>query len=311
MDCAGRLGVAVVGAGRVGAVLGAALRGAGHAVVGVTARSRSSRERAELLLPDVPVLSLGEAVRRAELVLLAVPDDALAPLVAGQAAAGGWQTGQLLVHTSGRHGVDVLEPARSRGAIGLAVHPAMTFTGTSLDLSRLPGSAMAVTAPAAVLPIAQALVIELGGEPVVVPEAARPAYHAALAHAANHAVTLVSQARQLLELAGVEAGPALLGPLVRAAVDGALGAGDAALTGPVSRGDTGTIAAHVHEVAGLDAGVDAELGVLPSYRALAAATARRAGHRGELAPDTVAELLAALAAREESSPNAPADPEVA
>ncbi len=210
----------------MGAVLGAALRAAGHAVVGASGVSDDSRERIELLLPGVPRLEVAEVVRRAELVLLAVPDDALPDLVAGLAATGAWQAGQLLVHTSGRYGTAVLAPAAAAGAIGLAVHPAMTFTGTSLDLARLPGSAMAVTAPTVVLPVAQALVIEMGAEPVVVPEQARPVYHAALAHASNHVVTVLAQARQLLADAGVEESAGLLLPLVSAAVDNAVRMGD-------------------------------------------------------------------------------------
>ena len=90
-DRPGRLGVGVVGAGRVGAVLGAALRAAGHAVVGVSAVSEASRERAEALLPGVPVLDVPDVLERAELVLLAVPDDELPGLVQGLADAGLWQ----------------------------------------------------------------------------------------------------------------------------------------------------------------------------------------------------------------------------
>ncbi len=195
----GRLGVGVVGAGRVGAVLGNALRAAGHAVVGVSAVSAASRERAELLLPAVPVLEVPDVVERAELVLLAVPDDALEPLVAGLAEVGAWQGGQLVVHTSGRHGWRVLAPATASGAIPLALHPAMTFTGRSLDLARLADCCFAVTAPAPVLPIGQALVVEMGAEPVVVAEEARPLYHAALAHGANHLVTLVAESLDLLD----------------------------------------------------------------------------------------------------------------
>ena len=180
----GRLGVGVVGAGRVGAVIGSALRAAGHPVVAVSAVSEESRGRAETMLPGVPILEVAEVVRRSELVLLSVPDDALAPLVQGLAGVGAWQAGQIVVHTSGRYGVRVLDPARAAGVIPLALHPAMTFTGTSLDLSRLVGSAFAVTGPGPVLPIGQALVVEIGGEPVVVAEEDRPLYHAALAHGA-------------------------------------------------------------------------------------------------------------------------------
>ncbi|MGN8247122.1 NAD(P)-binding domain-containing protein, partial [Cellulomonas soli] len=109
----GRLGVGVVGAGRVGAVLGSALRAAGHPVVAVSAISAASLERAASLLPGVPVLDVPEVVRRSELVLLTVPDDALHDLVAGLAGVGAWQPGQIVVHTSGRFGADVLAPARA------------------------------------------------------------------------------------------------------------------------------------------------------------------------------------------------------
>ncbi|HET7415018.1 MAG TPA: NAD(P)-binding domain-containing protein, partial [Arthrobacter sp.] len=104
----GRLGVGVIGAGKVGAVLGAALRAAEHAVVGVSAVSEQSRDRAETLLPGVPVLEIPDIIERAELVLLAVPDDALPDLVEGLATTGAWQQGQLVAHTSGRFGVSVL-----------------------------------------------------------------------------------------------------------------------------------------------------------------------------------------------------------
>ncbi|HEY6794340.1 MAG TPA: DUF2520 domain-containing protein [Kineosporiaceae bacterium] len=286
----GRLGVGVVGAGRVGAVLGSALRAAGHAMVGVTAVSAASRERAEVMLPAVPVLELPDVVERAELVLLAVPDDALPGLVDGLAATGAWQAGQIVVHTSGRYGWRVLGPAAAAGGIPLALHPAMTFTGTSVDLVRLADCCFGVTAPAPVLPIAQALVVEMGAEPVVVAEEARPLYHAALAHTANHLVTLVAQGLDLLRAAGVDAGDRVLAPLLSAALDNALRHGDAALTGPVARGDDGTVAAHVAALRA--SGVP---GVGATYRVLARATADRALAGGRLKPADAGALLAALA----------------
>jgi predicted short-subunit dehydrogenase-like oxidoreductase (DUF2520 family) len=294
----GRLGVGVVGAGRVGAVLGSALRAAGHAVVGVSAVSAASRERAEALLPGVPVLDVPVVVERAELVLLAVPDDALAGLVEGLAATGGWQQGQLVVHTSGRYGWRVLGPAAAVGAIPLALHPAMTFTGTSLDLVRLADCCFGVTAPGPVLPIAQALVVEMGAEPVVIAEEMRPLYHAALAHTANHLVTLVAQGLDLLAAAGVEVGDRVLAPLLSAALDNALRHGDAALTGPVSRGDAGTVAAHLVALGG--SGVS---GAQATYRALARVTADRALAAQRLRVQDAEALLAALA--EPSSPPPP------
>lgn len=289
----GRLGVGVIGAGRVGAVLGAALRAAGHGVVGVAAVSEASRERAELLLPEVPILSPQQIVERAELVLLAVPDDQLADLVSGLAATGHWQAGQLVAHTAGRWGVEVLEPARQAGAIGLAIHPSMTFTGLSLDLPRLSGCAFGVTAPAAVLPIAQALVMEMGGEPVVVAEADRPIYHAALAHGANHLTTITGQALQLLGELGLEQPERVLGPLARAALDNALSVGESALTGPVARGDAGTVREHEQTLAEHALGTGQQ-DIARAYRALAALTAERARDRGMLTQTQHDQVLEAL-----------------
>ena len=295
----GRLGVGVVGAGRVGAVLGSALRAAGHAVVGVSGVSAASRDRAEAMLPGVPLLDVPVLVERAELVLLTVPDDVLADLVAGLAETGSWQGGQLVVHTSGRYGWRVLEPAVGRGAIPLALHPAMTFTGTSLDLSRLADCCFGVSAPAPVLPIGQALVVEMGAEPVVVPEEARALYHAALAHGANHLVTLVAQAMELLRSAGIEPADRVLAPLLSAALDNALRSGDGALTGPVARGDAGTVAAHIAAITaaggGGEPGISAEIAA--TYRAMARATAERALASGRLSAQSAESLLSVLAER--------------
>lgn len=283
-----RLGVGVIGAGRVGPVLASALRAVGHAVVGTT----GSSERVEALLPGVPTLSADEIVRRAEVVLVTVPDDAIGPVVEGLAKLGAWQVGQIVIHTSGAHGLDVLEPARASGAIPLAIHPAMTFTGTSLDIARLTGTPFAVTAPPAVLPIAQAIAVELGGEPFVVAPADRTVYHAALSHGANHLVTLVSQAAAALKAAGIEDPGSVLRNLTTAALDGALRDGDASLTGPVVRGDAGTIQAHIDALDELAAGNPQIADVAHTYRDMCAATTRRAVETGRITAAVGAEILA-------------------
>ena len=291
----GRLGVGIVSAGRVGAVLGSALRAVDHRVVGVHAVSEASRERAEMLLPGVPVLEVEQVVRRAELVLLAVPDDELAGLVGGLADVGAWRAGQLVVHTSGRYGADVLAPAQRAGAVPIALHPAMTFSGYSTDVARLAGCPMAVTAPAAFLPVGQALAVELGGEPFVLEEDARPAYHAALAHGANHLLTVVTQAVRVLAAAGVEDGAATLGPLLAAALDRALHEGEAGLTGPVSRGDAGTVAAHLEALSSLRDGEGHGLDdVVASYRQLATAATERCETAGRLTVEQALRLRETL-----------------
>ncbi len=283
-----RLTVGVVGAGRVGAVLGAALSRSGHRVTGAYAVSAASRERAEALLPGVPVGDVPTVVAGSELVLLAVPDDALADLVAGLAATGAWQAGQIVVHTSGRHGVSVLDPARAEHALPLALHPAMTFTGTAMDLDRLSECAFGVTADPELRPVAEALVLEMGGTPVWVAEEDRVAYHCALAHGANHVVTLVSEAMEVLARAGVEAPHRVLGPLMNAALDNALRMGDAALTGPVARGDVGTVEDHLAALDRLAPDVRS------TYVALARATALRALDSGRLSPAVAEPLLGVL-----------------
>lgn len=286
----GRLGVGVISAGRVGAVLGAALRNAGHQLVGVHAVSEASRDRAENLLPEAPVLEIPEILRRAELVLLAVPDDALPPLVNGLAEAGHFQPGQLIIHTSGRYGVGVLTPAEQAGAITLAIHPAMTFTGMSLDLDRLSACAFGVTADETVLPVVQALAVEMGGEPVVIAEEDRGLYHAALAHASNHLNILSAQASQLLTGIGVDQPERVLGPLMRASLDNALASGESALTGPVARGDIGTVQRHLELLA--DPQLPADLRA--AYSAMARAATQRALDRGLISEDTAAALLDVL-----------------
>lgn len=218
----GRLGVGIVGAGKVGAVLGAALAGAGHAIVGITAVSAESRDRAEALLPEVPVLPVPEVVERSELVVLAVPEAELAPLVEGLAAAGAWQAGQLVLHTVAGLGVAVLAPAAAQGAIPLALHPALAFTGTSLDLARLRESWCAVTAAAPVQPIGQALAVELGAEPVLIAEEDRATYGEAIETATQFSAAIIGQSVALLEGIGVESPGAVLASLVRSTVDNVL-----------------------------------------------------------------------------------------
>jgi predicted short-subunit dehydrogenase-like oxidoreductase (DUF2520 family) len=284
-----RLRVGVIGAGRVGATLAAALARAGHRVVAVSAVSDASVQRAARMLPGVPVKQPPAVLAAADLVLLTVPDDALPGLVDGLAATHAEVAGRILAHASGRHGTAVLEPVTRLGALPLALHPVMTFTGRPDDIDRLPGVSFGVTAPDPLRPVAEALVIEMGGEPVFIDESARGLYHAALASAANHLVTLVVQAAELLGQAGVPDPSRMLRPLLSAALDNALRLGDAGLTGPVARADAETIASH------LDALADASPEALRAYIALARLTADRALAAGILAPPAAQRLLDVLA----------------
>ena len=179
--------------------------------------------------------------RAGDLLLLTVPDDMLANVVTMLTDSGAIREGQLVVHTSGRHGLAVLEPADAVGARAVAMHPAMTFTGTAVDLARLPGCVFGLTADPGERELVEALVADLGGHPMWVPEEMRTLYHAGLAHGANHLVTLVTEAMEILSAAGADDPAGTLRPLLTAALDNALEQGDAALTGPIVRGDVGTV----------------------------------------------------------------------
>ncbi len=287
-DRPARLRVGVVGIGRVGSALGVALARAGHDVVAASGVSDRSRRRAEERLPGVPVLPVDETVAATDLVLLAVPDDALRPLVAGLADTDCWRPGQLAAHTSGSHGIGALDPAAARGVLALALHPVMTFAGRPEDVDRLDGATWGVTSQDELRPVAESLVLEMGGEPVWVPEPARPLYHAALSIGSNHLVTLVNDAMGLLDGAGVAEPARLVAPLLSASLDNVLRLGDAALTGPVARGDVATVRKHVSTLA------DAAPELLPSYLAMARRTARRAQESGRLNDGQLAAVEEAL-----------------
>ena len=284
-----RLDVGVIGAGRVGTALGVALSRSGHRIVAASAVSSASRDRVDRFLPGAVVLQPADVVAAADLVLLTVPDDALAGLVRGLAATGAPVAGRMLTHTSGRHGLAVLAPAADLGALPLALHPVMTFTGRADDADKLAGISFGVTAPEVLRPAAEVLVLEMGGEPVFIAEADRGLYHAALAGAANHLVTQVVQAEDLLTRAGVAQPARMLAPLLSAALDNALRFGDAGLTGPVARGDAETVAGHVDALR-----ADAPE-ALPSYLALARLTAARALASGMLSAPDAQRLLDVLA----------------
>ncbi|MEW9533324.1 Rossmann-like and DUF2520 domain-containing protein [Microbispora sp. NPDC049125] len=286
-DRPARLAVGVLGAGRVGSVLGAALMLAGHRVVAASGVSDASRRRAAERL-GVEQSRPEDVIRRSQLVLLTVPDDVLPGLVAGLAATGADLRGKLLVHASGAYGLAVLDPAAEAGAIPLALHPVMTFTGRDDDLTKLTGCSFGVTAPLLLRPVAEALVIEMGGEPVWIADHDRALYHAAIAGAANHMVTLIAESQELLAKIGVEHPGRMLGPLLGAALDNVLRLGIAGLTGPVVRGDAGTVRKHV------DALILAAPEAADAYVALARLTADRALAAGLLKPEAAERLLDAL-----------------
>lgn len=218
----GRLGVGIVGSAPVGAVLARGLAGAGHALIGFAIDDAAERERVAAMFPGVPLLTAEQVVERSELVVLAEQPDALLTRIAELTQARAWVAGQLVLHTCAEYGTAPLGQALDQGVIPLAVHPAIEITGTSVDLARLQEAWCAVTAPTPVLPIAQALVVELGAEPVVIREADRATYAEAITTATSFTRSIVKQATELLAGIGVEQPGFVLSSLVRSAADNAL-----------------------------------------------------------------------------------------
>ena len=195
-----RLKVGVIGAGRVGVALAAKLQAAGHEITAVSGRSDASSLRIRNLIPGVTVATPAQVAAGCDILLIAVPDDSLIRVAEELAVARTIHAGQVVAHASGRHGLGALEALTRCGARPIALHPAMTFTGTDADLERT--CVFGLTAASSEHDVAESLVVDLGGRPMWIRESERALYHAALAHGANHLVTLVSQSMDLLSRAG-------------------------------------------------------------------------------------------------------------
>lgn len=239
----------VVGRGRLGVALAGALRRVGPAPR--TLGGRQVRDRPGSLR------SLLHGPEACGLVLLAVRDDALPSLVSGVAAGLGSRSYVATVlHLSGALGPEVLAPLAERGLATGSCHPLQTFTGSPGDADRFAGSVFAVDGSGAGREAAERLAVALGGRPFALPTGARPLYHLAASLGANGLTGLVAAARDALAATGLspDAALAALGPLLRSALDEALRLGpEAALTGPVSRGDEATLARHRRALLGWDA----------------------------------------------------------
>jgi predicted short-subunit dehydrogenase-like oxidoreductase (DUF2520 family) len=260
--------VGIAGSGRVARAMALALAPRSAAPVLIWGRSPGRAREAAVVVGAAAAESIERLAARCDLIVIAVADAALAT-VAGQ-LADALEPGAepFACHVSGGSGAAILAPLAGRGALTAAVHPAMTFTGDpEQEVERMTGARFAITAPdGEALAEARTLVALLGGIAVEIAEERRALYHAALSHAANHMVTLMSGAAHALRAAGADAPEALLAPLVRAALENSLAQGFDALSGPLLRGDAETIRTHLAAIAR-----DCP-DLLPAYRAMARAT---------------------------------------
>ena len=218
-----RLRVSVIGAGPVGISVAKAISDAGHTLSAIATTDPARAARVETVLPGVAVLPVIDAVQGVDLVLFAIPGDQIADLVKGLVSTDSLTRGQLLAHTSPNYGYSVFDGALGLGIVPMAIHPAIKFTGfSSIDRARIVDSYIAVDAPRAVLPIVQTLAIELGGEPVHVPQEAREKYAEAISVAGTFTTLIVGQAITLLEDAGIDKSRNLLAGIFRSSLEESL-----------------------------------------------------------------------------------------
>lgn len=242
----------IAGAGRVGSAMARLLAQRGWPVAGVWSRHYAAAQR---LAEQVGCAAWenGGDLRRADLVVVCVPDDAISGVAAAVALAGGWRTNQGVVHCSGAVEVSALQPAQAAGACIGGFHPLQAFATVEAAMDILPGSFFALEGEGALRQWLPALVEALSGSYEWLRPGTRALYHAAAVFASNYLVTLFDVASQLMQAAGFEpaaAQEALL-PLTSGAVRnlGTIGL-PAALTGPIRRGDADTVARHLEALAG-------------------------------------------------------------
>ncbi len=238
--------VALVGAGRVGTALAELLRRRGHPVVAVHSRSRASAERAAALT-GAPVFATLDELPPFDLVLIGVSETAIATVADALARARPGLDGAHALHFAGALGTEPLMALAGAGAAVLALHPVQACPSVEAGLGRLPGSAWGVTCAPGDRAWAGRFVGLLDGTPFHIDEADRVLWHAAAVVTSNGIAAVMGQAGRILEQLGFGSPGEILGPLAEGTVGNVLGGGMSpeTLTGPVVRGEAGTVAAHV------------------------------------------------------------------
>jgi len=240
--------IAIVGAGKVGTAVGYLLRSAGFAVVAVADRSPSAVEKSLSYTGGKPYTLPSEAAKEANIIIITTPDDEIAGICATLSKSGAISPGDKVVHMSGAGGLDLLESARRSGALVASIHPIQSFADIEGAIENLPGSTFGITAQQEIIDWSEELVLILGGTPFLVAESDKPLYHAAACMASNYLTTLMHTVETLYTSFGLTREEALRAfwPLVRGTMKNIERQGTvSALTGPIARGDSGTIRKHL------------------------------------------------------------------
>jgi predicted short-subunit dehydrogenase-like oxidoreductase (DUF2520 family) len=241
--------VGIAGTGRIAKALGALIARRGVDVRAVGGRCLQSGEDAVGFIGAGQAVSIRELPRYARRIVIAVTDAAI-PEVAAELVNGGLRDG-IVLHTSGASGMEVLNILRPAENAGGVIHPLMTVPSAERGVETLPGATYAFAGNGGAPAWAESLIVLLGGKALSVDPKFWQHYHAGAVMACNYQMALVDSALELMEIAGIGRNAALgaLGPILRATMDNILTDGpERALTGPISRGDVGTVRRHVAAV---------------------------------------------------------------
>ena len=280
--------IGIVGAGAVGTALGVALSRAGWPIHAVASRDQGRREHFRSLVEvNRAFIDPEPLVEEVELIILAVPDDVVAPLAGTLRMYGG----QAMLHTSGALGADALAGAMAAGTQIGSFHPLVSFADTERAVESLHGATIVIEADDQLAAMLASMAEAIGATPVRLAHGAKPAYHAAAVLAAGGFVALLDAIAELGRVAGLdEAGSlAIYGRLIEGTLGNARALGiAAALTGPITRGDLGTLRANLEAVR-THAPRAMDLYVAAARREIELATGR-----GSLAPELAGRMVDTL-----------------
>ena len=240
--------IAIIGAGNVGTALAVLFKAAGHQLTGIASLSAASAAIAAQRVNAAHGTDLLAFTRQAEVVFLTTPDRVIVEVCEQIVSQNGFSAGAIVAHTSGAHSSTILESAAQNGVYPLSFHPLQTFANPDAGIQNLPGSFITVEGHEKALPIARQLVEDLGCKLLEIPTASKPLYHAAACIACNYFTTLIEEALQVMEAAGVcrEDGLPALYPLIEGTLKNIKRVGPTrALTGPIARGDASTVKIHL------------------------------------------------------------------
>jgi predicted short-subunit dehydrogenase-like oxidoreductase (DUF2520 family) len=276
--------IGIIGAGTVGTALAVRLSSRGYGLEAVASRSQSSACRLVKAVGEGKVCATPQQVADiSDLVFITTPDDAI-PVVANQVK---WRRGQAVVHCSGADSLDVLEPARMVGARVGSFHPLQTFASIQKAIENMPGSTFALEAEGELLQTLEGMAEALEGHSIQLGAGDKAAYHAAAVMTSNYLVTLVKLSTDLWATFGIPRDQVVqaLIPLLKGTLNNIENLSlPNALTGPIARGDAGTVQIHLNTLQNVSPAT------LPVYCELGLQTIQLAEAKGRLEPQQAREL---------------------